>query len=157
MFGYEGVTDTDRANNLMLESTTFVDKNGRPMLANDVFRFVHDFFGHGTLGNSFGPIGEENAWNVHSRMYSPLARRAMTTETRGQNSWVNFSGVNNKAQDLINDSRALRKEGKFEEAQAKVDEAMKLFKFADQKNALMPEEFVQLDDCLLYTSPSPRD
>ena len=145
-FGTEGVTDTDRANNLMLESTTFVDKNGRPMLANDVFRFVHDFFGHGTLGNSFGPIGEENAWNVHSRMYSPLARRAMTTETRGQNSWVNFSGVNNKAQDLINDSRALRKEGKFEEAQAKVDEAMKLFKFADQKNALMPEEFVQLDE-----------
>lgn len=145
-FGPEGITAQDKANNLLLEETTLTDKNGKPLLANDVFRFVHDFFGHGTLGNSFGPIGEENAWNVHSRMYSPLARRAMTTETRGQNSWVNFSGANQQAQKLINESRALRKEGKFDEAQAKVDEAMKIFKFAEQKNALMPDNLVLLEE-----------
>ncbi|MBC7599210.1 MAG: hypothetical protein H7238_09345 [Polaromonas sp.] len=34
--------------------------------------------------------GEENAWRSHASMYSPLAQRAMTTETRGQNSWVNY-------------------------------------------------------------------
>ena len=40
------------------------------------------------------------AWNVHARMFSPLARRAMTTETRGQNSYVNFSGVNEKGRSI---------------------------------------------------------
>ena len=54
------------------------------------FRAVHDFFGHAAHGYAFGPRGEENAWVQHCKMFSPEARRAMTTETRGQNSWVNF-------------------------------------------------------------------
>ena len=54
------------------------------------FRSVHDYFGHAQHGYAFGPRGEENAWIEHSKMFSPLARAAMTTETRGQNSWVNF-------------------------------------------------------------------
>ncbi|NDQ57359.1 MAG: hypothetical protein GZ088_09840 [Acidipila sp.] len=54
------------------------------------FRAVHDFFGHAQYGYAFGPRGEENAWIEHSKMFSPLARKAMTTETRGQNSYVNF-------------------------------------------------------------------
>ena len=145
-FGFEGITDADRASNPMLAPTSFKDKNGKPLLANDVFRFVHDFFGHSTEGNSFGPIGEENAWNVHSRMYSPVARRAMTTETRGQNSWVNFSGVNEKAFALRDEARALRKEGKFEEAEAKVKEAYDTMKFAEQKVMLLPEEFTLLPE-----------
>lgn len=62
----------------------------RLLLANDVFRIVHDVFGHGKDGVGFGPTGEENAWQSHVRMYSPLAARAMTSETRGQNSWVNY-------------------------------------------------------------------
>lgn len=57
---------------------------------NDVFRAVHDYFGHAKEGNQFGARGEENAWLAHSVMYGPEARKAMTTETRGQNSWVNF-------------------------------------------------------------------
>lgn len=57
---------------------------------NDAFRGVHDFFGHAANGNQFGPIGEENAFRDHSAMFSPEARRVMATETRGQNSWVNF-------------------------------------------------------------------
>jgi hypothetical protein len=145
-FGAEGITDADRAANPMLAPTKFKDKNGKPLLVNDVFRFVHDFFGHSKEGNSFGPIGEENAWDVHSRMYSPLARRAMTTETRGQNSWVNFSGVNEKAFALRDEARALRKEGKFEEAEAKVKEAYDTMKFAQQKVMLLPEEFSLLPE-----------
>lgn len=57
---------------------------------NDMFRAVHDLFGHAQRGNQFGKLGEERAYRDHSAMYSPLARRAMATETRGQNSWVNF-------------------------------------------------------------------
>jgi len=145
-FGEGGVTDADRASNPLLAPTEFKDKNGVPLLANDIFRFVHDFFGHAKMGNGFGPIGEENAWNVHSRMYSPKARRAMTTETRGQNSWVNFSGVNDEAFKLRDEARALRKEGKFDEAAKKVEEAYELMRFADQKIGLLPEEFSKTDD-----------
>ena len=145
-FGTEGITDADRAANPMLAPTKFKDKNGKPLLVNDVFRFVHDFFGHSKEGNSFGPIGEENAWAVHSRMYSPLARRAMTTETRGQNSWVNFSGINEKAFKIRDEARALRKEGKFEEAEAKVEEAYNMMKFAQQKVMLLPEEYTLLPE-----------
>lgn len=65
---------------------------GHPFLTreqNDKFRAVHDYFGHAGEGHQFGPKGEENAFRVHSEMFSPEARRAMATETRGQNSWFN--------------------------------------------------------------------
>ena len=83
----------------MLEETRFADINGEPLLANDVFRIVHDYFGHVKSGTTFRATGEENAWQNHASMYTPLARRAMTTETRGQNSWVNFGefGESNKS------------------------------------------------------------
>lgn len=72
---------------------------GTPYTYNDVFRAVHDYFGHAKEGVGFGPRGEENAWRSHSQMYSDVARNAMTTETRGQNSWVNFGphGEHNQA------------------------------------------------------------
>jgi hypothetical protein len=57
---------------------------------NEQFRAVHDCFGHGAEGYQWGPRGEENAWIHHSMMFSPLAQAALTSETRGQNSWVNF-------------------------------------------------------------------
>ena len=58
--------------------------------ANDAFRAVHDAFGHFGSGNPFfRRQGEERAFLEHQRMYSPDARGAMTSETRGQNSWLN--------------------------------------------------------------------
>lgn len=57
---------------------------------NFMFRAVHDYFGHAANGFEFGPRGEENAWIEHSKMFTPVARQALTTETRGQNSWVNY-------------------------------------------------------------------
>jgi hypothetical protein len=82
-------TVNEISDNPLLEPTGIV-VDGHSMVANDVFRIVHDIYGHGPEGAGFGPSGEENAWQSHVRMYSPLAARAMTTETRGQNSWVNF-------------------------------------------------------------------
>lgn len=58
---------------------------------NVMFRGVHDYFAHAAEGFQFGPQGELNAAIKHSQMYSPEARRAMLTETHGQNSFVNFS------------------------------------------------------------------
>ena len=64
--------------------------NGKPVLFNDLFRAVHDYFGHAKEGVGFRADGEENAWRHHAAMFSPLARIALGTETRGQNSWLNY-------------------------------------------------------------------
>jgi hypothetical protein len=64
--------------------------NGKPVLFNDLFRAVHDYFGHAKEGVGFRADGEENAWRQHAAMFSPLARIALGTETRGQNSWLNY-------------------------------------------------------------------
>lgn len=53
---------------------------------NDMFRAVHDVFGHAAACRGFDRHGEEAAWLEHCRLYSPAARQALTTETRGQSS-----------------------------------------------------------------------
>ncbi len=145
-FGEKAITDKQRRENPLLAATEFKDVNDQPMLVNDLFRAIHDFFGHAELGNSFGPKGEENAWNVHARMFSPEARKAMTTETRGQNSYVNFSGVNDRIEALREEARKLRAEGKEQEAQDVVQKIYEEISFADQKIGLLPEEFYTIDE-----------
>jgi len=140
-FGKDPITAKQRKENPLLRDSGFKDTNGNKMLINDVFRAIHDFYGHAELGNGFGAKGEENAWNVHSRMFSPLARRAMTTETRGQNSYVNFSGVNEKVESLRDQARSLRDQGKESAAQKIVDQIYELTQFANQKIGLLPAEF----------------
>lgn len=88
-FGGPASSEVDISGNPLLAPTPHAI-SGRVALANDIFRVVHDYFGHIKEGVGFRADGEENAWRAHAAMYSPLARRAMTTETRGQNSWVNF-------------------------------------------------------------------
>jgi hypothetical protein len=89
---------------------------GQPALNNDIFRFVHDAMGHGRGGVGFRAMGEENAYQSHAGMYSPLARRALASETRGQNSFLNY-GPNAEANRT-----------------ASVEDTI----FADQKTGLMP-------------------
>ena len=116
-------SDYDRTSNPLLEDTgvlwPFGDLNGpmRPVLVNDLFRAVHDAFGHGIEGAGFRARGEENAWQAHVRLFTGAAVGAMTSETRGQNSWLNFGphGAKNR--------------------NAKVEDT----RFAEQKIGLMPE------------------
>ena len=82
---------------------------------NDQFRAVHDYFGHAAYGHQFGELGEENAFRVHAATFSPEARRAMATETRGQNSWVNTRPENLAAPGTV---------------------------YADQKVVLLPKQFM---------------
>jgi hypothetical protein len=84
-----GSINASAADNPML-APTGINHGGHDMLVNDAFRAVHDYFGHGMEGANFGARGEENAWQAHKRLFSPDAIPALTTETRGQNSWVNF-------------------------------------------------------------------
>jgi len=96
--GYGAGAEVDQSHP-MLQTTQHLDEHGKPMMANDMFRIVHDYFGHAKEGFGFGPNGEENAWRHHMQMYSPEAQKALTSETRGQNSWVNFGphGEHNRA------------------------------------------------------------
>ncbi|MFJ8579439.1 hypothetical protein [Micromonospora sp. NPDC093277] len=83
----ESMVDDVRRRQLKVWSSA-ASANPHPYLSdgeNDMFRAVHDVFGHAASGRGFDRHGEEAAWLKHSTMYSPLARRALTTETRGQN------------------------------------------------------------------------
>lgn len=93
----EMIYDVNLHRRLKIYSTA--DDQAHPLLTreqNNRFRAVHDYYGHhgGGFGESvsFSRHGEEAAWVRHSQMFTGLARRAMTTETRGQSSafiWIN--------------------------------------------------------------------
>jgi hypothetical protein len=85
-----GTKRTFDKENIGLQDSGYKDVNGVPMTNVELIRAVHDLFGHAEFGNGFGPIGEENAWRIHMSMLTPLAQKALTVTTRGQNSWVNF-------------------------------------------------------------------
>ena len=87
--GFGSGDEFDPSSSPMLAETKY-KISGQTALVNDLFRVVHDYFGHVKEGLGFRADGEENTWRAHSAMLSPLAQRALTTETRGQNSWVNF-------------------------------------------------------------------
>lgn len=86
-YGEEG---KETLNHPMLRPTG-VKHGDKELLANDMFRIVHDINGHHLGGESgFGSTGEHRAYLTHKKMYSPLAGKALASETMGQNSWVNF-------------------------------------------------------------------
>ena len=120
-YGTEGITGAEIQGNPMLEPTglTWPDQRGvmHPVVANDLFRAVHDAFGHGLEGASFRARGEENAWQAHVRLFTGPAIAAITSETRGQNSWLNYGphGERNRT--------------------AKLEDTV----FSEQKTGLMPE------------------
>jgi len=102
---------------------------------NEMFRAVHDFYGHAVHGNEFGPKGEEKAWAAHSGMFSPLAQAAMSSETRGQNSVVNYSPLNAEIKQQVRklDEAAYHATRNRDTEQAK--------KFLDLKKDLLSNHF----------------
>jgi hypothetical protein len=84
--------DVSRGNLKVLQTET---TGAHPLFSdaqNNKFRAVHDYFGHAATGRGFGQDGEESAWVHHSQMFTEKARGALTTETRGQNSFFNNRG-----------------------------------------------------------------
>ena len=65
--------------------------DGQELIMNDVFRVVHDFYGHTPNGFQFGPKGEYNAFRSHANMYSDASIPALANETLFQNAWVNYN------------------------------------------------------------------
>lgn len=96
---------------------------------NDKFRAIHDLFGHAAQGNQFGPKGEETAYQLHRQMFSSAAVPALTTETRGQNSWVNYGKHLRNSEGQI----PVKGEQGFVPATERP--------YAQQKTGLLPDEF----------------
>jgi len=85
----------DVEHNRRIQVMSTATTGGHPVFTNDqndMFRAVHDVFGHLGSGRGIDMHGEEAAFQKHSRMYSPLARAAMATETRGQNAALQKHG-----------------------------------------------------------------
>ena len=120
-YGTKGITGAAIADNPMLKDTglRWRDQDGveQVVTANDLFRAVHDTFGHGLEGAGFRARGEENAWQAHARLFTGDALKALTTETRGQNSWLNYGPFGDT-------NRKAKLEGTV---------------FAEQKTGLMPD------------------
>jgi len=120
-YGTDGITGAAVEDNPMLADTglRWPDQNGveHMVTANDLFRAVHDAFGHGLEGAGFRARGEENAWQAHAKLFTGPAVGAITSETRGQNSWLNYGPYGEKNRT------------------AKLQDTV----FAEQKTGLMPE------------------
>lgn len=85
----------DVVNNNRMRVLSTKSTGGHPFLSNDendMFRAVHDTFGHLGSGRGVDFDGEEAAFQKHARMFTPLARQALATETRGQNSALRAHG-----------------------------------------------------------------
>jgi hypothetical protein len=114
----------DKSNPMLAESGI----NDAPV--NDIFRAVHDFFGHAKEGYQFGPRGEFNAWRAHSEMYSPEAQGALAAETLAQNFWVNYG---KHLRDSAGNVPIKGEKGYV----APTDRP-----FAEQKNVVIPQNFL---------------
>lgn len=120
--------------------------------SNEQFRAVHDYFGHAIRGNPFGAKGEEIAWASHQQMFSPLARIAMTAETRGQNSFVNYTPINAELIAKMESVRKVQNQAKRVGDQATVDAAAEELRklgsewgYAKQASIILPPEFTRVD------------
>jgi len=118
---------------------------------NEKFRAIHDVYGHGVYGNEFGPKGEEVAYGIHSQMFSPLAKIAMASETRGQNSLVNYSSLNSdlkadihRLDGLASQAKQTKDYAALKEINAARKDRYSNFQFAPQKAILLPPEFLDL-------------
>lgn len=136
---------------------------------NEMFRAVHDYMGHVVPGSMFGAPGEEVAYAAHSQTLSPLAQLALLSETRGQNSWVNYSPQNADVIAQMNLLKAQERERKhaeswlakypedrwsgdvqkalgglpsFEEMRARRHDLGQQFTYAPQRAVLLPPEYL---------------
>jgi hypothetical protein len=61
--------------------------DGFRLLHNDVFRAVHDIFGHAMAGAGMGPVGELRAARCHMALYPSAAHPVFFTEQVAQVCW----------------------------------------------------------------------
>lgn len=98
------------------------------LMYNDLFRAVHDVFGHLMFGTSFSIEGEFLAAREHSQMYSEQVFSVLLAETVGQISWYYCGPYGAR----------WVKDGQMDQAQHTLTE----IPYAPQKTALMPTKLI---------------
>lgn len=81
----------DFINNRRLKVLRTAATGGHPFFTdeeNDMFRAVHDAFGHLATGRGFDRHGEEAAYRAHKTMMPEIAVAALATELRAQNAFL---------------------------------------------------------------------
>lgn len=126
----QGFGSGDKATTHPMLSPSGVKVGGKELVANDLFRAVHDYFGHAKEGFEFGPKGEYNAYLAHNQMFSKEAQPALASETLAQNSWVNYGKHLRRTDGTI----PAKGDKDFVPATERP--------YADQKAALIPSELV---------------
>lgn len=108
-----GSLPANRQDHPLLEKVPGLQWGGQDVTYNDVFRAVHDSMAHAKEGVGFRARGEDNAYRQHYAMFSSAARKALASETRGQNSWLNFGpyGEKNRTANAANTVFADQKAG----------------------------------------------
>lgn len=86
--GYGPDCNYEHQHPMLEESGICID--GISLTYNDLFRAVHDVFGHINGFNSFSCLGELRAALNHMKLYSEEACQAMLSETVGQICWYYF-------------------------------------------------------------------
>ena len=119
---------------------------------NEMFRAVHDAIGHGAERTTFGPVGEEKAFGVHSQTFSPLARFALASETRGQNSVVNYTPLNAEVKAKV---AKLRRDAQYAPPEVKAEIDQEIRKIMDEEFQYAPQNAVLLPP--QYTDPMYRN
>lgn len=123
--GY-GANSEKFQDNPMLTGSGIIGEDGKEVANNDLFRIVHDINGHNLANKAdFSPEGEHSAFLKHREQYTPLAGKALFTETAGQANWGIFNKKSgNKNMRLISQGR----ESEIE--------------FAEQKAGLFPDSMI---------------
>jgi len=123
--GY-GANSEKFQDNPMLTGSGIIGADGKEVANNDLFRIVHDINGHNLANKAdFSPEGEHSAFLKHREQYTPLAGKALFTETAGQANW----GIFNKKSGGKN--MRLISQGRESEIE-----------FAEQKSGLFPDSMI---------------
>lgn len=123
--GY-GANSEKFQDNPMLTGSGIIGADGKEVANNDLFRIVHDINGHNLANKAdFSPEGEHSAFLKHREQYTPLAGKALFTETAGQANW----GIFNKKSGESN----MRLISKGRESE---------IEFAEQKAGLFPDSMI---------------
>nr|WP_198048368.1 crotonobetainyl-CoA--carnitine CoA-transferase [Saccharomonospora iraqiensis] len=98
---------------------------------NDVFRAVHDVFGHVMFDNDFSARGEFRATYCHLWMYTPDVHPVLLTEQVAQISWYYFGPHLDRG-----DRRRYSDQKVFEFPRSFLDEFMGMFAMSDSEESV---------------------
>jgi len=146
-YGPEEIRQLNGSNHPMLEFSDYL-VHGVQLRYNDLYRVVHDVFGHMMYDYDLGLEGEIGALFVHMQMYSTVARRALFAESLAQVCCYHFGGEPDPAEG----EPASRQGGSRAAAQAAMStsapthaEVYPRHRFPAQKAGLFPIDLV--DGC----------